>query len=211
MGDLDVLLGTLAGTVHVDLMPGPSDPSGHWLPQQPFPPCLFPLASAFSTFHRCPNPYAATVAGRHFLGTAGQPVDDLRRFTRSSRPAAAASPPAFADVVDGGGDDEEEDRRTAAAAGAAEDARAAEASGSADADRAAECVAWLAEMLAWRHLAPTAPDTLDVYPYLTNDPFVLDHSPHVFFAGNQDAFAARTVRVPGATPGSTVRAVETSQ
>jgi len=27
-------------------------------------------------------------------------------------------------------------------------------------------VGWLAEMVRWRHVAPTAPDTLDTYPYL---------------------------------------------
>ena len=61
---------------------------------------------------------------------------------------------------------------------------------------AAECVAWLGEMLVWRHMAPTAPDTLDVYPALHADPFVIDASPHVFFAGNQAAFAAKKVAPP---------------
>ncbi|KAJ2506408.1 DNA polymerase delta small subunit Cdc1 [Coemansia sp. RSA 2049] len=44
-----------------------------------------------------------------------------------------------------------------------------------------------AESLRWRHIAPTAPDTLWCYPFTDRDPFILEHSPHVYFVGNQDA------------------------
>ncbi|KAJ1791299.1 DNA polymerase delta small subunit Cdc1 [Coemansia sp. RSA 2399] len=42
-----------------------------------------------------------------------------------------------------------------------------------------------AESLRWRHIAPTAPDTLWCYPFTDKDPFILEHSPHVYFVGNQ--------------------------
>ena len=42
-------------------------------------------------------------------------------------------------------------------------------------------------------MAPTAPDTLDVYPHFNTDPFVLEDTPHVFFAANQPAFEAKKV------------------
>jgi hypothetical protein len=45
--------------------------------------------------------------------------------------------------------------------------------------------------LRWRHLAPTAPDTLTCYPFTTDDPFVLTECPHVYVAGNQPEFATR--------------------
>lgn len=49
----------------------------------------------------------------------------------------------------------------------------------------------LADCLAWRHLCPTAPDTLAAYPFADDDPFVMTACPHVLFAGNQPAYESR--------------------
>ena len=46
-------------------------------------------------------------------------------------------------------------------------------------------------MLDWRHIAPTAPDTLHCYPFADNDPFVLAQTPHVFFVGGQPEFKTK--------------------
>jgi len=171
MREVDALLASLASAVPVDCMPGPKDPAGHWLPQQPLPPCLFPNAARYSSYQRCPNPHEFTMGGELVLGSSGQPLDDLRKFARPQRqPATKES---------GGGESGGE--------------KSDEVSAGAGVDPGEECVGWLAEMLRWRHMAPTAPDTLDTYPCLASDPFVLDHSPRVFFAGNQKAFAARVV------------------
>ena len=56
----------------------------------------------------------------------------------------------------------------------------------------------------WRHLAPTAPDTLDIYPFYNNDPFVVDECPHVFFAGNQAQYHAADME---GTDGQKVRVI----
>lgn len=45
--------------------------------------------------------------------------------------------------------------------------------------------------LRWRHMAPTAPDTLWCHPYFTNDPFVITHTPDLYVIGNQPRFATR--------------------
>ena len=45
--------------------------------------------------------------------------------------------------------------------------------------------------LEWRHMCPTAPDTLGCYPYVDDDPFILDTCPDLYFAGNQDTFEDR--------------------
>ena len=47
--------------------------------------------------------------------------------------------------------------------------------------------------LRWRHLCPTAPDTLACYP-AEEDPFVMTCSPHVLAFGNQPEFEMRVVK-----------------
>lgn len=52
-------------------------------------------------------------------------------------------------------------------------------------------------MLSNRHIAPTCPDTLASYPFADGvDPFVVESTPHLFFAGNQKEFASRLVKTP---------------
>lgn len=48
--------------------------------------------------------------------------------------------------------------------------------------------------LKWRHMAPTAPDTLWCHPYFTTDPFVLTQTPDIYLIGNQPRFQSRLVR-----------------
>ncbi|OQV23941.1 DNA polymerase delta subunit 2 [Hypsibius exemplaris] len=50
--------------------------------------------------------------------------------------------------------------------------------------------------LTWTHIAPTAPDTLACYPFTDVDPFILEATPHVYFAGNQGAAGYRLVKGP---------------
>lgn len=45
--------------------------------------------------------------------------------------------------------------------------------------------------LRWRHMAPTAPDTLWCHPYHGADPFMIMETPHVYIVGGQDKFATR--------------------
>uniref|UniRef100_A0A7E4W0A5 DNA polymerase epsilon subunit B n=1 Tax=Panagrellus redivivus TaxID=6233 RepID=A0A7E4W0A5_PANRE len=53
------------------------------------------------------------------------------------------------------------------------------------------------QILRLGHLVPTAPDSIDCYPYSTtsktSDPFIFEQLPHVFFAGNQRHFSTKTV------------------
>lgn len=46
----------------------------------------------------------------------------------------------------------------------------------------------LEETLKWRHLAPSAPDTLWAYPVPDDDPLVIREVPHIYFAANQPSF-----------------------
>lgn len=49
----------------------------------------------------------------------------------------------------------------------------------------------LESLVRGRHLAPTCPDTLGCFPFDESDPFVLEETPHVLFAGNQREFGSR--------------------
>jgi DNA polymerase delta subunit 2 len=49
-------------------------------------------------------------------------------------------------------------------------------------------------LLRWRHYAPTAPDQLSSYPFYTDDPFVQERCPHVFFVGNQKEFKTKLIK-----------------
>jgi len=190
MKELDAMFSVLASAVPTDVMPGPSDPSGHWMPQQPMPACVFPNASRFSsTFNRCSNPYEANIGGRHFLGTAGQPIDDLRKFAKLKPSTQPKTEPME------NNDGSMEDTAVSAASASSSSSNKAEG-GVAALCPGEECVGWLESMVRWRHMAPTAPDTLDTYPYLATDPFVLEATPNVFFAGNQAAFSAKKMTLP---------------
>ncbi|KAJ5788337.1 DNA polymerase alpha/epsilon subunit B [Penicillium paradoxum] len=48
-------------------------------------------------------------------------------------------------------------------------------------------------MLRWRCGVPTAPDTIWSYPFQSEDPFILESCPHIFFAGNQPQFKTATI------------------
>lgn len=48
--------------------------------------------------------------------------------------------------------------------------------------------------LRWRHMAPTAPDTLWCHPFFTKDPFILSQTPDVYAIGCQPKFSTKLVK-----------------
>jgi DNA polymerase delta subunit 2 len=50
-----------------------------------------------------------------------------------------------------------------------------------------------ASTLRWRHIAPTAPDTLWCHPYRDRDPFVLRETPDIYFLGGMPQFGTELV------------------
>ncbi|EGI60857.1 PREDICTED: DNA polymerase delta subunit 2-like isoform X1 [Acromyrmex echinatior] len=54
---------------------------------------------------------------------------------------------------------------------------------------------WLERTLIWRHYTPTGPDTLPIYPFFKNDPFVINEWPDIYFAGNMDEYDTKLVTV----------------
>ncbi|KAL6752310.1 DNA polymerase alpha/epsilon subunit B-domain-containing protein [Haematococcus lacustris] len=136
--ELDAYCAELGCALPLDIMPGAEDPTNVALPQQPLHRCLLPGSSRCPELVRATNPHAFQLDGVRLLGTSGQPVDDMVKYSQQP-------------------------------------------------DR----LAVLEWSLRWRHLAPTAPDTLTTYPFHDRDPFILDATPHVLFAGNQPEFATR--------------------
>ncbi|XP_067401912.1 DNA polymerase delta subunit 2 [Emydura macquarii macquarii] len=78
---LDEILLQLSASVPVDVMPGEFDPTNYTLPQQPLHRCMFPLASVYSTLQLVTNPYQADVDGVRFLGTSGQNISDIFKYS----------------------------------------------------------------------------------------------------------------------------------
>uniref|UniRef100_A0A0B6ZQD3 DNA polymerase delta subunit 2 n=1 Tax=Arion vulgaris TaxID=1028688 RepID=A0A0B6ZQD3_9EUPU len=78
---LDSFLVQLVSNVDVSLIPGEFDPSNFTLPQQPFHPCMLPQSSRFNTFHYQTNPCDITIDGIRILGSAGQPVNDIVKYS----------------------------------------------------------------------------------------------------------------------------------
>jgi len=55
------------------------------------------------------------------------------------------------------------------------------------------CLSLLESTLKWRHMAPTAPDTLWCHPYFGGDPFIIAETPDLYIVGNQKRFATKVV------------------
>lgn len=139
--ELDILLTQIAAGVPLDIMPGPNDPANFSLPQQPLHRCLFPGSSAYNTFRSCPNPHSFELDNVRFLGTSGQNIDDLEKYSEAK-----------------------------------------------------DKLEFMERTLRWRHISPTAPNTLGCYPFTDRDPFFIESCPHVYFIGNQDKYATRLIK-----------------
>ncbi|KAB1216451.1 DNA polymerase delta small subunit [Morella rubra] len=139
--ELDILFTQIAASLSLDIMPGPDDPANFSLPQQPLHRCLFPGSSAYNTFRSCTNPHCFELDNIRFLGTSGQNVDDLEKYSEAK-----------------------------------------------------DKIEFMERTLRWRHLAPTAPNTLGCYPFTDRDPFLVESCPHVYFAGNQDRYKTDLIK-----------------
>uniref|UniRef100_A0A915AL58 DNA polymerase delta small subunit n=2 Tax=Parascaris TaxID=6254 RepID=A0A915AL58_PARUN len=133
---MDKFLAKISSLLEVDVMPGLGDPATHLMPQQPIHRAVFPNASYHGKMlNLVTNPYHFTLNGIHIMGTSGNNVSDLKRFSTKA---------SSTDILE----------RT----------------------------------LLWQHLAPTIPDTVDGFPFIDRDPFIIEDTfPHILFAANQSA------------------------
>lgn len=82
----DDFLADLVSSMHVHLLPGSNDPTSIALPQQPLHFALLPKSSPFSGLHRETNPAWFGLAGKKFLGTSGQNIDDIFKYMLETDP-----------------------------------------------------------------------------------------------------------------------------
>ena len=190
--EADVLLAQIAAAVPLDIMPGNNDPANNFLPQQALNPCLFPFANRMkdSTLNLVTNPYEVDLSGELFLGSSGQPIEDMDRYTDFRLDNQAISSEVDTkDITKMGGDygiiteEELQDDGNPSYL-----KQALNITTESKLKRVSSRLRILMENLRYRHLAPTAPDTLPCYPFPEVDPFIISKCPSVFFAGNQPQF-----------------------
>lgn len=86
---LDGFLATLLPSIPITILPGASDPANVSLPQQPIHPAMFPRSRNYSEipgfiepgwFDSVTNPWEGDIEGWRFMGTGGQPIDDIFKY-----------------------------------------------------------------------------------------------------------------------------------
>lgn len=166
---LDNFLASLLPSLPITLLPGDSDPASVALPQQPIHPAMLPRSRNYV------NPPMSQEAG--WFDTTTNPwegdIDGWRFMGHGGQPINDI----FKYV--------EEDER----------------------------LEMMENVLRWRISAPTAPDTLcgfsstssvayllthtsGCYPYQEEEPFVIEETPHVYFAGNQPRYESTVIEGP---------------
>ncbi|XP_023946152.2 DNA polymerase delta subunit 2 [Bicyclus anynana] len=78
---VDTFSAAVSAVTPLDLMPGCKDPASIMLPQKPFHYCLFPKATEYKSFNRVSNPYECDIGGFLCLGTSGEPINDITRYS----------------------------------------------------------------------------------------------------------------------------------
>ncbi|RHZ50145.1 DNA-directed DNA polymerase delta subunit POL31, partial [Aspergillus thermomutatus] len=168
---LDNFLAEILPSIPVTLMPGESDPANFALPQQGIHRAMFPRARAYCA----PPPSGEEAAEPGWFDSVTNPwegdVEGWRLWGSSGQNVDDVL--RYLDFAD----------KDALEAG--------------DGDIEAR-MRIMEAMLRWRCGVPTAPDTLWSYPFQTNDPFVMQSCPHIFFAGNQPRF--KTAVLEGDSP-----------
>lgn len=78
---VDDLLFGWSQSVNVDLMPGEFDPANCMLPQQPMHHCMFPNSISCGALRCVTNPYEFYIEDRLILGTSGQNLTNIQKYS----------------------------------------------------------------------------------------------------------------------------------
>ncbi|KAI0060886.1 hypothetical protein BV25DRAFT_912021 [Artomyces pyxidatus] len=174
--NLSAHLHDIARSIPIHLLPGASDPSGTILPQQSFPRAMFGKASRYSSFSCETNPTYVRLSP----GPPDEPISKGKGKSTSSLKLASTS---------GSAKPKRRPRTVLATSGQPlSDMFKYLPSPPATRLNLAEAT------LRWRHMAPTAPDTLWCHPFFHSDPFILAQTPDIYAIGCQPNFSSRLVR-----------------
>ncbi|KDQ59486.1 hypothetical protein JAAARDRAFT_174842 [Jaapia argillacea MUCL 33604] len=166
--NLSSTLHDIAQVMPIHILPGENDPSGTILPQQSFPRAMFGSASSFSSFSCETNPtYLRLSTGHDSEADAGV------ASTSSSRPRTYTW-----SILANSGQPLNDMFKYLPSPPTTR-------------------LSLVESTLRWRHMAPTAPDTVWCHPYFTTDPFVINETPDLYIIGNQPRFQTKMVSEKG--------------
>ena len=154
----------------IHLLPGPSDPSGTILPQRPLPRAMFGGAAKYSSFSLETNP-----AFIHVNIDSLTPQQDFKSQEASTSKNASASTSVQSRTILVNSGQPVDDMFKYLPTPPHSRLSMAEST------------------LHWRHMAPTAPDTLWCHPFFSTDPFIITETPDIYVIGNQPEFKTKLV------------------
>ncbi|OAX36419.1 hypothetical protein K503DRAFT_695182 [Rhizopogon vinicolor AM-OR11-026] len=159
---LSAHLHDLTSALPVHILPGADDPSGVILPQQPFPRAMFGKAASFEGFHCEPNPAWLRIR------CSDEPESLVTKEGITSSSQSGHLPVTRSILVTSGQPILDMYKYLPTPP--------------------SSLVSIAASTLRWRHIAPTAPDTLWCHPYRDRDPFVLRETPDIYLVGGMPQF-----------------------
>lgn len=183
---LDDFLAALLPSIPITLLPGTSDPANVALPQQPLHHALFPHSREYanrpteegagpSWFDSVTNPWEGDVDGWRFLGTGGQPIDDVFKYVAGEDRL---------DMM-------EHLLRWRCNAPTAPDTLC---------EFSLRCIQRHCIPMKTMRCGKTRSTVLMVllgcYPFQMQDPLLIKDCPHVYFVGNQPRFETRVIDGP---------------
>ncbi|ODV97580.1 hypothetical protein PACTADRAFT_73302 [Pachysolen tannophilus NRRL Y-2460] len=180
---LDGFLQEILVSLPVSILPGESDPAEIAYPQAPLHQSFFHNNKKYlktNQLNRLTNPAWLEVDGWRILGTSGENITDIFKYVVPLSKIQNAV--------------EENQKHN----GAEEVAKIVNEN---QGELLTLCqedsrIPILESTMVWQNIVPTAPDTLWCYPYDDSDPFTLEETPHVYFAGNQPKFETKMMNLP---------------
>lgn len=167
---LDQFMSEIIPSIPVDLMPGDSDPAESIFPQQPISANLLQNSKQFlSTYSNISDSENESYNCRSITNPSWIQIDDIRILGTSGQNINDLCKYLVPNFKLENGEYH---------ANSTEQLK--------EFDELPQNV--LEATLLWQNIVPNCPDTLWTYPFQKNDPFTLDETPHVYFAGNQRRF-----------------------